>query len=70
MKGIVFGLKSLALMIFASFIAWCVTYLGLNYIWDLDLVWEWRAIIILSVIMGWATSWIPFFVLTWFEEKE
>ena len=41
MKGVVFALKSLVLMFFASFFAWGVTYIGLKYLVGLDLVWEW-----------------------------
>ncbi|HBT0444807.1 TPA: hypothetical protein MA058_003463 [Klebsiella pneumoniae] len=70
MKGVVFALKSLVLMFFASFFAWGVTYVGLKYLVGLDLVWEWQGILVMSLVMGWSISWVPFVVLMWFEEKE
>lgn len=70
MKGIIFAMKSLLLMVFASFFGWSVTYLGLTYALDLDLIWSWRSVLILSIIMGWVTSWIPFVAVLWLGEKE
>lgn len=70
MKGVVFALKSLVLMFFASLFAWAVTYIGLKYLVGLDIVWEWQGILVMSLVMGWSISWVPFAVLMWFEEKE
>lgn len=70
MKGVVFALKSLVLMFFASLFAWAVTYVGLKYVVGLDIVWEWQGILVMSLVMGWSISWVPFAVLMWFEEKE
>lgn len=70
MKGVVFALKSLVLMFFASFFAWAVTYVGLKYVVGLDIVLEWQGILVTSLVMGWSISWVPFAVLMWFEEKE
>ena len=70
MKGVVFALKSLVLMFFASLFALAVTYVGLKYVVGLDIVWEWQGILVMSLVMGWSISWVPFAVLMWFEEKE
>lgn len=70
MKGVVFAINSLILMMVSSFISWGVTYLGLKYILGFDLVWNWSAALVLAAIMGWASSWVPFVVLIWYKDKE
>lgn len=70
MKGVVFAINSLILMIVSSFISWGVTYLGLKYILGFDLVWNLYVVLLLSTIMGWASSWVPFVVLVWHKGKE